>query len=87
MTYSNQLAGKPNNVCDYVAKLNPQIIDQLYQHSSANCLAVLRELPELGKHYVLRLLFIEQGFPQSMAAKWIIPDSIKWVLAGRFLRL
>lgn len=68
---------KPNNVCNYVADLNPQIIDQLYRHSSANCLAVFRELPLLGKHYVLRLLFVEQTIPQAVISSWVIQDSIK----------
>ncbi|KAL3871360.1 hypothetical protein ACJMK2_039367 [Sinanodonta woodiana] len=54
----------------YLRTLSASILDKLYNHP-ATCLAVFRELPELAKHYVLRLLFIEQPISQSVVSLWV----------------
>jgi hypothetical protein len=44
----------------FLSRLPPAQIDRLY-HSPWACLAVLRALPPLAKHYVMRLLYVEAG--------------------------
>ncbi|XP_059481929.1 general transcription factor IIH subunit 4 [Neocloeon triangulifer] len=58
------------NLHDYLKTLPPDILDRLYNHP-ATCLAVFRELPDTAKHYVLRLLFVEQSVPQAVVASWV----------------
>lgn len=33
-------------------------------------LTIYSDLPELGRHYVIRLLFVEQPVPQAVVASW-----------------
>lgn len=54
----------------YLRTLPPNILDKLYNHP-ATCLAVFRELPELAKHCVMRILFVEQAVPQAVVAHWV----------------
>ncbi|KAL4218784.1 General transcription factor IIH subunit 4 [Mactra antiquata] len=54
----------------YLKTLPSHILDRLYNHP-ATCLAVFRELPEIGKHYVMRLLFVEQPVSQAVIGLWI----------------
>ncbi|XP_067661083.1 general transcription factor IIH subunit 4-like [Haliotis asinina] len=54
----------------YLKTLHTSILDRLYSHP-ATCLAVFRELPELGRHYVMRILFVEQPVSQSVVGQWI----------------
>ncbi|XP_065331992.1 general transcription factor IIH subunit 4 [Cloeon dipterum] len=58
------------NLHDYLKTLTPDVLDRLYNHP-ATCLAVFRELPDIAKHYVLRLLFVEQSLPQEVVASWV----------------
>jgi len=30
-----------------------------------------RELPEIARHYVIRILFVEQPVPQAVVASWV----------------
>ena len=32
---------------------------------------VYRELPPIAKHYVIRLLYVEQPVPQAVIASWV----------------
>lgn len=61
---------KCDNLIEYLSSLSSVLIDKLYTHS-ATCLAVFRELPLLAKHYVMRLLFVEQPIPQAVIASWV----------------
>ncbi|XP_060065696.1 general transcription factor IIH subunit 4-like [Ylistrum balloti] len=54
----------------YLKTLPSDTLDNLYNHP-ATCLAVFRELPELSKHYVMRMLFVEQAVSQSVVAMWV----------------
>jgi transcription initiation factor TFIIH subunit 4 len=42
-----------------------------------NCVSLLfhankfRELPDIARHYVLRLLFVEQSVPQAVVSSWV----------------
>lgn len=58
------------NLHDYLKTLNADVLDRLYNHP-ATCLAVYRELPEIAKHYVLRILFVEQAVPQAVVSSWV----------------
>jgi transcription initiation factor TFIIH subunit 4 len=57
----------------FLSGLPPRQMDRLYASPWA-CLAVLRALPPLGKHYAMRLLYIEAGVPMSDVDAWIKPE-------------
>ncbi|ESN92698.1 hypothetical protein HELRODRAFT_69505, partial [Helobdella robusta] len=54
----------------YIKSLPQSTIVQLYNYPAA-CLAVFRELPELAKLFVMRLLFLEQPVTKSVVLSWI----------------
>jgi transcription initiation factor TFIIH subunit 4 len=58
----------------YLQGLPTAVLINLYGYSAA-CLAVFRELPELSKQYVMRLLFLEQPLSQSVIDSWSHPSS------------
>ncbi|BFZ20616.1 hypothetical protein BsWGS_23655 [Bradybaena similaris] len=53
----------------YLRTLSPQDLDKLYCHP-ATCLAVFRDLPELARYYIMRILFVEQAVAQAMVHQW-----------------
>ncbi|XP_013394189.1 general transcription factor IIH subunit 4 [Lingula anatina] len=55
---------------DYLGSLSPGILNRLYSYP-ATCLAVFRELPCLARHYVMRILFVEQPVPQAVVSSWV----------------
>jgi len=57
----------------YLHTLPGNILDNLYDHPNT-CLAVFRGLPELGKHYVMRTLFMQQSLPESFLSTWTQKD-------------
>nr|CAB3251313.1 general transcription factor IIH subunit 4 [Phallusia mammillata] len=59
---------------DYLCSLPPVLLDSLYEHP-ATCMAVFRELPELAKYYVMRVLFVEQPITKAAALSWITNDA------------
>lgn len=61
---------------DYLKTLSPLTLDRLYDHP-ATCLSVFRELPELSRLYIMRLLFVEQPIPQAVVNAWAQPNIIK----------
>ena len=63
-----------NSLREYLLTLKPSVLQDLYQHPAA-CLAVFRDLPELAKHFILRLLFIEQPIHQAMISSWVTKSS------------
>ncbi|XP_046663467.1 general transcription factor IIH subunit 4-like [Homalodisca vitripennis] len=58
------------NLHDYLKTLPKEVLERLYNHPTT-CLAVYRELPAIAKHYVIRLLFVEQPVPQAVIASWV----------------
>ncbi|XP_039537183.1 general transcription factor IIH subunit 4 [Pimephales promelas] len=64
------------NLHEYLKELSPEVLDRLYNHP-ATCLAVYRELPALGKNYVMRMLFLDHPLPQAAVALWVKKDSQK----------
>ncbi|KAJ8962835.1 hypothetical protein NQ318_001235 [Aromia moschata] len=57
------------NLYDYLKTRPPNILEKLYNHPTI-CLAVYRELPELARQYVIRILFVDQPVPQAVVASW-----------------
>ncbi|KAG5873371.1 hypothetical protein JTB14_022974 [Gonioctena quinquepunctata] len=57
------------NLYDYLKSRSPNVLEKLYNHPTI-CLAVYRELPELARQYVIRILFVEQPVPQAVVASW-----------------
>ncbi|XP_045461605.1 general transcription factor IIH subunit 4 [Harmonia axyridis] len=57
------------NLYDYLRTRPPNVLEKLYNHPTI-CLAVYRELPELARQYVIRILFVEQPVPQAVVASW-----------------
>ena len=53
----------------YLLTLSAEILNDLYDHPFT-CLAVFRGLPELGKLYVMRTLFIDQSLPENVVRSW-----------------
>ena len=37
-----------------------------------------RELPDLARHFVIRLLFVEQPVPQAVVASWVTQTHAKY---------
>lgn len=75
---SNAISGKNllrpaglqcKNLQEYLKSRPPEVLNKLY-HNPPICLAVFRELPVIAKHYVMRLLFVEQPVPQAVIASW-----------------
>nr|XP_009860684.1 general transcription factor IIH subunit 4 [Ciona intestinalis] len=55
---------------EYLCSLPPAILDSLYEHP-ATCMAVFRELPELAKYYIMRILFVEQPISKAAVSAWV----------------
>lgn len=62
----------------YLKTLSPGTLDRLYNHP-ATCLAVFRELPELARHYIMRILFVDQAVPRAIMCSWVLPSYAKEV--------
>ncbi|GBP25834.1 General transcription factor IIH subunit 4 [Eumeta japonica] len=71
---SSNLNPSPTLQCkdlhEYLKSRSPQFLETLYNYPTI-CLAVYRELPELARHFVIRLLFVEQPVPQAVVASWV----------------
>ncbi|CAG9857801.1 unnamed protein product [Phyllotreta striolata] len=57
------------NLYDYLKSRPSNLLEKLYNHPTI-CLAVYRELPDLAKQYVIRMVFVEQPVPQAVVASW-----------------
>lgn len=53
----------------YIKSKPTAVIESLYNYPSI-CLAVYRELPEIARQFVIRILFVEQPVPQAVIASW-----------------
>ncbi|KAA3671832.1 transcription initiation factor TFIIH subunit 4, partial [Paragonimus westermani] len=61
---------RPSSIFEYLRSVDILLLDGLYTHPPT-CLVVFRELPELAKHIVSRLLFVEQPVPKSIVSGWV----------------
>ncbi|XP_058128708.1 general transcription factor IIH subunit 4 [Anopheles ziemanni] len=71
---SSSLITKPANLeCkdleEYLKSRPPEVLEKLYNYP-AICLAVYRELPEIARQFVIRILFVEQPIPQAVVSSW-----------------
>lgn len=64
------------NLHGYLKTLTPGILDRLYNHP-ATCLAVFRELPEVARHHIMRILFVDCAVPQAIVSSWVSPVNLK----------
>lgn len=65
-----------NSLADYVKSLDANTIEKLYAKSSSCCLAIFGQLTPLAKHYVIRLLWVEQGIPKAVISSWVTQNAI-----------
>ncbi|CAH2240924.1 jg9660 [Pararge aegeria aegeria] len=77
---SSNLNPSPTLQCkdlhEYLKSRSAQFLETLYNYPTI-CLAVYRELPELARHFVIRLLFVEQPVPQAVVASWVTQTHAK----------
>ncbi|XP_055902710.1 general transcription factor IIH subunit 4 [Eupeodes corollae] len=57
------------NLQDYLRTRSHDVLEKLYNYPTI-CLAVYRELPEIARQFVIRILFVEQPVPQAVVASW-----------------
>ncbi|XP_055531849.1 general transcription factor IIH subunit 4 [Wyeomyia smithii] len=57
------------NLEEYLKSRPPDALEKLYNYP-AICLAVYRELPEIARQFVIRILFLEQAIPQAVVTSW-----------------
>lgn len=58
------------DLTNYIASLPKAIVEKIFYHPTT-CLAVFRELPELAKIFVIRLLLLNQEVPQDTVNSWV----------------
>ncbi|CAK1550273.1 unnamed protein product [Leptosia nina] len=77
---SSNLNATPTLQCkdlhEYLKSRSSQFLENLYNYPTI-CLAVYRELPELARHFIIRLLFVEQPVPQAVVASWVTQTHAK----------
>ena len=56
----------------FLSDMSSRQINHLYQSPWA-CLSVLRSLPSLAKHYVMRLLYVDEGVAREEMDAWVRP--------------
>ncbi|OON20862.1 Transcription factor tfb2 [Opisthorchis viverrini] len=61
---------KAASIFEYIRNVDILLLDELFSHPPT-CLVIFRELPELAKHFVARLLFVEQPIPKSIVSGWV----------------
>ncbi|XP_055376920.1 general transcription factor IIH subunit 4 [Condylostylus longicornis] len=57
------------NLQEYLKTRPADLLEKLYNYPSI-CLAVYRELPEIARQFVIRILFVEQPVPQAVVSSW-----------------
>lgn len=54
---------------EYLKSRPTDVLERLYDYPTI-CLAVYRELPEIARQFVIRILFVEQPVPQAVISSW-----------------
>ncbi|KAH6565356.1 hypothetical protein BASA50_005389 [Batrachochytrium salamandrivorans] len=70
----DQSSSISGNVEQYLESLPHPALDRLFEQP-ATCLAILRLLPDLAKHAVLRLLYTSFAVKMSEVESWATPES------------
>lgn len=68
---------RAQNLCDYMRSMSPAVLEKLYAHP-ATCLAVFRDLPDMAKHYIMRLLFVLSAVPQATVSSWATKQAARY---------
>jgi len=55
---------------EFLVKQDNHLINELYEHP-ATCMSVFRELPEIAKHVIMRILFINQPIARQLIDTWV----------------
>merc|ERR1712110_1300052 len=55
---------------DFLVRQEPSLVNELYMHP-ATCMSVFRELPEIAKHVIIRILFINQPIARQLIDTWV----------------
>lgn len=71
---SKPVIPKPENLeCkdlqEYLRTRPTEILEKFFNFPTI-CLAAYRELPEIAKQFVIRMLFVEQAVPQAVVSSW-----------------
>ena len=64
------------DLCHKVVALHFKILIY-YKH-----FPIFRELPTLAKHFVMRILFVEQPVPQAVVASWITTKHHEYAISA-----
>lgn len=64
------------DLTSYLKTLPPYVLEKLYKNP-ATCLAVFRNLPDVARHYVMRLLFVESPVSQDVIKHWVVKGEIE----------
>ena len=60
------------DLTNYITSLSKATIEKIFDHPTT-CLAIFRDLSELAKLFVVRLLLLNQEVPQATGHSWISP--------------
>lgn len=55
---------------EFLVQQDDHLINELYTHP-ATCMSVFRELPEIAKHVIIRILFINQAIARQLIDTWV----------------
>ena len=69
------------DLTNYIASLPKSIVDKIFDYPTT-CLALFRELPEMAKIIVVRLLLLSQEVPQATVNSWIDSKYQKDILSA-----
>lgn len=67
------------DLTSYITSLPPTIIESIFDHPTT-CLAIFRELPQLAKHFVMRLLLLNQEVPKVSIDSWVDPKFHEYLI-------
>lgn len=72
LSLPKKIKSSPLTLLEYLQTLPRNLLGKLFIHP-ATCLAVFREVPELGRHFILRMLSVDQPVPQAIVSSWTTP--------------
>jgi len=63
---------------EFLVQQDDRLINELYTHP-ATCMSVFRELPEIAKHVIIRILFINQAIARQVGRFFDLCSSLKTI--------
>ena len=61
---------KVQDLHTYLLTLPKSILERIYSNAAC-CLMVFREVPEIGRHFILRMTYISQPLPIGLILSWV----------------